>query len=117
MKILKKLLILLLILLLLLGTFIFLIGFGYYSKTLNEKSLTSRVEEVTSKEHFVPFEQLPKNYINAVIAVEDMSMDLLILLVLLGPCILILEMENLMKVEVLLHNKLQKILFLIKIKL
>ena len=71
MKILKKLLILLLILLLLLGTFIFLIGFGYYSKTLNEKSLTSRVEEVTSKEHFVPFEQLPKNYINAVIAVED----------------------------------------------
>ncbi len=60
MKILKKLLILLLILLLLLGTFIFLIGFGYYSKTLNEKSLTSRVEEVTSKEHFVPFEQLPK---------------------------------------------------------
>ena len=71
MKILKKLLILLLILLLLLGTFIFLIGFGYYSKTLNEKSLTSRVEEVTSKEHFIPFEQLPKNYINAVIAVED----------------------------------------------
>ena len=71
MKILKKLLILLLILLLLLGTFIFLIGFGYYSKTLNEKSLTSRVEEVTSKEHFVSFEQLPKNYINAVIAVED----------------------------------------------
>ena len=71
MKILKKLLILLLILLLLLGTFIFLIGFGYYSKTLNEKSLTSRVEEVTGKEHFVPFEQLPKNYINAVIAVED----------------------------------------------
>jgi len=71
MKILKKLLIFLLILLLLVSTFIFLIGFGYYSKTLHEKSLTSRVEEVTSKEHFVSFEQLPKNYINAVIAVED----------------------------------------------
>jgi monofunctional glycosyltransferase len=71
MKILKKLFIFVLILLLLAATFIFLIGYGYYSKTLHEKSLTERVEEVTSQEHFVSFEQLPENYIHAVIAVED----------------------------------------------
>ena len=33
--------------------------------------LHGRVEEITDDEHFVSFEQLPKNYINAVIAVED----------------------------------------------
>lgn len=71
MKFIKKLLIILLILLLLAGTFIFLIGYGYYSNTLHEKSLAERVEEITSKEHFVSFDQLSENYINAVIAVED----------------------------------------------
>ena len=48
-----------------------MIGFGYYSNTLKEKPLVNRVEEVTSKEHYTPFEQLPKNYIDAVIATED----------------------------------------------
>lgn len=71
MKFIRKLLIILLILLLLAGTFIFLIGYGYYSNTLHEKSLTARAEEITSKEHFVSFDQLSENYINAVIAVED----------------------------------------------
>lgn len=71
MKILKKILIILFILILLAGTFAFLIGYGYYSNTLHEKSLTERVEKVTSKEHYLSFDELPKNYINAVIAVED----------------------------------------------
>lgn len=71
MKILKKILLILFILILLAGTFAFLVGYGYYSNTLHEKSLTERVEEVTSKEHYLSFDELPKNYINAVIAVED----------------------------------------------
>lgn len=71
MKILKKLLIILLILFVISLTIIFMIGFGYYSNTLKEKPLVNRVEEVTSKEHYTPFEQLPKNYIDAVIATED----------------------------------------------
>lgn len=71
MKIIKKLLLILFILVLLAGTFAFLIGFGYYSNTLHEKSLTERVQEITSKEHYVSFDELPENYINAVIAVED----------------------------------------------
>ncbi len=71
MKILKKLLIILLILFVISLSIIFMIGFGYYSNTLKEKPLVNRVEEVTSKEHYTPFEQLPKNYIDAVIATED----------------------------------------------
>lgn len=48
-----------------------MVGFGYYSNTLKEKSLVERVEEITTKEDYTPFDQLSKNYVNAVIAVED----------------------------------------------
>lgn len=71
MKIIKKILLIILILVLLAGTFAFLIGFGYYSSVLKEKPLTERVEAITSKEHFTPYDQLPKDYVNAVVAVED----------------------------------------------
>ncbi|MEI3357113.1 MAG: biosynthetic peptidoglycan transglycosylase [Clostridia bacterium] len=71
MKFIRKLFVFLIILLTLACSFLFLIGYGYYSNTLHEKSLTGRVEEVTKKEHYTSFEKLPKNYINAVVATED----------------------------------------------
>ena len=71
MKLIRKILILLLILVILAGSFIFLIGYGYYSNTLHEMSLSERVEKVTNDENFVPYEQLSKTYVDAVIAVED----------------------------------------------
>lgn len=48
-----------------------MVGFGYYSNSLKEKSLVERIEEITTKEDYTPFDQLSKNYVNAVIAVED----------------------------------------------
>lgn len=71
MKLLKKLLITLLILLVICASFLFIIGYGYYSNALKEKPLLTRVEDVTSQKHYTSFNELPKNYINAVIAVED----------------------------------------------
>lgn len=71
MKLLKKLFILLFILLVVAFSIIFMIGFGYYSNTLKEKPLITRVEEVTSKEHYTSFNKLSEHYIHAVIAVED----------------------------------------------
>ncbi len=71
MKLFKKILIILLILFVIGLSLVFMIGFGYYSNTLKEKSLVERVEEITTKEDYTPFDQLSKNYINAVIAVED----------------------------------------------
>lgn len=71
MKLLKKLLIILLILILIVGSLLFIIGFAYYSKALKEASLTERVGEFTSKENYITYEQLPENYLNAVVAVED----------------------------------------------
>ena len=71
MKFFKKLFILILILILVAFSFAFIIGFSYYSKALDEKPLLTRVEEITKKENYVPFNKLSKDYINAVIAVED----------------------------------------------
>lgn len=71
MKLLKKLLILLLILLVVIASIVLVIGFSYYSNTLKDKPLITRIEEVTSQEHYTPFCDLSKNYVNAVIAVED----------------------------------------------
>ena len=71
MKIFKKIIITLLILIIVAFSIIFIIGFSYYSNTLKQKPLLERVEEITSKEHFMTFDELPDNYINAVISVED----------------------------------------------
>ena len=71
MKIFRKILLLIIIIILAITTIGFIIGFSYYSKALKEKPLVSRVEEITNKENFVTFDNLPENYINAVIAVED----------------------------------------------
>lgn len=71
MKFIRKLIVFLIIILTLACSFLFLIGYGYYSNTLHEKNLTERVEEITKKEHYTSFENLPKNYINAVVATED----------------------------------------------
>lgn len=71
MKLFKKLLIILLILFILIASFAFIIGFSYYSNALKEKPLIARVEAVTNQEHYISFDQLPKDYIHAVIATED----------------------------------------------
>lgn len=71
MKLFKKILIIILILFVVGLSILFMVGFGYYSNTLKEKSLVERVEEITTKEDYTPFDQLSQNYVNAVIAVED----------------------------------------------
>lgn len=71
MKIFKKVLLILLILFVVAISILLIMGYSEYASALKEKPLTTRVEEITSKEHFVPYESLSRNYINAVIAVED----------------------------------------------
>ena len=71
MKIFKIILLVLFITILVLLSIFFFIGFGYYSNVLKEKPLVDRINEVTSKEHFVKIDNISKDYLNAVIAVED----------------------------------------------
>ena len=71
MKIIKKILIFLFILLIVAFSILFTIGYSYYAKALKEKPLLDRVNEITSKEHFVKFSNMAEVYRNSVIAVED----------------------------------------------
>lgn len=71
MKIFKKVLLILFIILLVIFSILFFVGFGYYSKVLKEKPLVDRISEITSKDHFVKYDNISKDYINAVIAIED----------------------------------------------
>ena len=71
MKLFRKILIIVFILLLVAFSITFIVGYGYYANHLKDKPLITRIEEITSKEHYLTFEQLPKIYVNSVIAVED----------------------------------------------
>ena len=71
MKFIRKLLVFLIIISLIVASFLFLIGYAYYSKALKEQSLISRVESYTKKENYITFDNLSENYLNAVVATED----------------------------------------------
>lgn len=71
MKFIKKLLIAIILLVIIICSILFLIGHSYYSKALKEKPLITRVDEITSQENFVKFEDMSSYYRNAVISVED----------------------------------------------
>ena len=71
MKLFWKILIVLLVLIIIVSSIFFLIGYTTYSKALKEKPLLERIEEVTSMEHFVKFNDMSDYYRNAVIAIED----------------------------------------------
>ena len=71
MKIFKKILLILFIILFTIALIFFIIGYSTYSKALKEKPLVTRVQEITSDEHFVKFNDMYTDYRNAVIAVED----------------------------------------------
>ncbi|MBQ2938412.1 MAG: transglycosylase domain-containing protein [Clostridia bacterium] len=71
MKFIKKLFIATIILFLLICSIIFFLGHSYYTKALEEKPLLTRVDEITTQENFVKFEDMSTYYRNAVISVED----------------------------------------------
>lgn len=71
MKFIKKLLLAIFIIIIAVIIIIGKIGYDYYQESLNEKDFDKRISEVKNDINFVKYEDLAKNYINAVIAVED----------------------------------------------
>ncbi len=71
MKLFRKLLLIIFVLILITIIILGTIGFVTYSKALDEEPLLTRTAKVTDDEHYAPFNNLPKDYINAVISVED----------------------------------------------
>ena len=75
MKIIKRILISILVIILILAigvaTFFGIQGYKMYKTALEENSMEDVVNEIRSNENFTKIEDLPKDYINAVVAVED----------------------------------------------
>ena len=71
MKFIRKLFISIILIVIIIASILLLIGHSYYSKALKKKPLLTRVDAITSQEHFVKFEDMSSYYRNAVISVED----------------------------------------------
>lgn len=71
MKFIRKLFIAIILIVIIIASILLLIGHSYYSKALKKNPLLTRVDEITSQEHFVKFEDMSSHYRNAVISVED----------------------------------------------
>lgn len=71
MKFFKKLFLIIVLIIIVGISIVGFIGYNYYQKALEEKSLSDRVLEVQENKDFVKYEDLSQTYINAVIAVED----------------------------------------------
>ncbi len=70
-KIIGKIILWVIMLILLLGVIIGGIGYNSYKNALDETPLEEMVSEIRKDENFAKYVELPKIYVNAVIAVED----------------------------------------------
>lgn len=71
MKILKKLLLFLLLLIILSGIILGVIGYSIYSSVLHDEPLATKISSIQKDENYIKSSDLPKDYLNAVVAVED----------------------------------------------
>ncbi len=71
MKFLRRLFLILLLLIFLVGTIVFLNGYKLYKSAIKETSLSDKIAEIKSKDTYVSIQEVPKDYKNAIIAVED----------------------------------------------
>ena len=69
-KIIKFIIIFLVLIIAILSPFIHE-GYDMYKRALEEEPISKKVEEIKQKENYTKLEDLPKMYVNAVIAVED----------------------------------------------
>ena len=71
-RILKYLLLIILTIIILIGATVTIIGYSMYKEAITEISITEKIEEIKKeKENYTTYDQLPQNYVNAIVAVED----------------------------------------------
>ena len=71
MKIFKRIIIILFILIVVAGLGVGMYGYTLYEDKLDEQPLADKVSDVRNSYNFVSIEEVPDDYINAIIAVED----------------------------------------------
>ena len=70
-KIVRNILITIIIIVLITGVVLFICGDNMYNEALDGSTLEEVIEEIQADPSYVSYEDLPQNYINAVISVED----------------------------------------------
>ena len=71
MKILRNVLLFMLLVIIIVGIIFFVLGNNMYKSSLEGHSLSEVIDEIQSNPNYVEYVDLPQDYINAVIAVED----------------------------------------------
>ena len=71
MKIVKRLILIVFLLILAIGIIFGVYGYTIYSKAIKEVPLADKIEEIKSDKNYVKIEDLPEDYLNAVVSVED----------------------------------------------
>lgn len=71
MKVVKKIIIFIILVVLFAGAILTYQGYAMYKEALDKISVKDKVEELRAQENYTRFEDLPKFYINAVLAAED----------------------------------------------
>ena len=71
MKFIKRIILILIILVCLIAGIVIGQGYELYKNAIEETSIEELVSNIRSREDFVTIDELPKDYVNAVIAVED----------------------------------------------
>lgn len=71
MKLLKKILFLIIVVMIGIAAFFVKQGYDLYIQAINEMGIEEKIAEIKANENYTTYEELPQNYINAVIAVED----------------------------------------------
>jgi membrane peptidoglycan carboxypeptidase len=71
MKKVKKIILIFFIILMIIAASFLKSGYEYYESALQKTSMDEMINSIHSQENFTKFEDLPEDYINAVIAVED----------------------------------------------
>lgn len=71
MKLIKRLILILIIVIIIITTIFISNGKKMYDDAISEKSLSNTITEIESNSNYIKIEDLPQDYINAIIAVED----------------------------------------------
>jgi membrane peptidoglycan carboxypeptidase len=70
-KLIKITIIIILALIFTVGIYVWASGYLFYKKTVRNQSLSDKINEIRQAEYFVSINEIPEDYKNAVIAVED----------------------------------------------
>lgn len=71
MKLLKKLLVFIVIILIIIISIFAISGYSMYTSAIKDMSLTDKISSLEKDDNYVYYKELPEDYINAVIAIED----------------------------------------------